>query len=132
MSMPQKKILVADDDADIQNLLKIILETNGYLVSLAANVVEAVQKAENELPDLILLDVVMPGKSGWEACKLLKSQDKTKHIPIVIFTALSATVGDKATVKYVEEAGANGYIPKPFKTEELLSEVKKHLEHEGR
>jgi CheY-like chemotaxis protein len=122
-----KKILVTEDDLDIRNLLKIILEKNGYQVSLAANGVEALEKAESELPNLILLDVVMPAKSGWEVCKILKSQDKTKHIPIVIFTALSLMLGKKSK-GHAEEAGANGYLPKPFNENELLTEVKRYLE----
>jgi two-component system alkaline phosphatase synthesis response regulator PhoP len=124
--MPQK-ILVADDEVDIRNLVKIILEKNNYQVTVAANGVEALEKAENELPDLILLDVVMPAKTGWEVCKILKSNDKTKHIPIIIFTALSVMIGDKASRNYAEEAGADGYLPKPFNTEELLAQIKKHL-----
>jgi len=124
--MPQK-ILVADDELDIRNLIKIILEKHHYQVTVATNGVEALEKAENELPDLILLDVVMPAKTGWEVCKILKSKDKTKHIPIIIFTALSVMVGDKASMKYAEEAGADGYLPKPFNTEELLTQISKHL-----
>ena len=122
-----KKILVADDELDSRNLAKMILENNGYQVSLAANGVEALQMAENELPDLILLDVVMPAKSGWTVCKTLKSQEKTKHIPIVIFTVLSVAIEDAKSRRYAEEAGADGYLPKPFDTDELLSEVKKYL-----
>jgi len=122
------KILVADDDLDFRNLLKIILEKNGYQVSLAANGVEALRKAISELPDLILLDVVMPAKTGWEVCKILKSQDRTKHIPIVILTILSVTLGDENSKRYAEEAGADSYLQKPFNEDELLTEVKKYLE----
>ena len=120
------KILVADEDLDFRNLLKIVLEKNGYQVSLAADGVEAVEKAEKELPDLILLDVVMPAKTGCEVCKILKSQDRTKHIPIIILTILSATLESGRT--YLEEAGAEGYLQKPFNEDKLLAEVKKHLE----
>ena len=130
MALP-KKILVADDELDIRNLTRIILEKNGYQVSLATNGEEAAQKAEKELPDLILLDVVLPAKSGWEVCKILKSQDRTKHIPIIIFTVLSVTVGDENTMRYAEESGADGYLPKPFRKEELLTEVEKYFERSG-
>lgn len=123
------KILVADDELDIRNLLKIILKENDYQVSVAANDVEALEKAENELPDLILLDIVSPAKTGGGVCNILKSQEKTKHIPIVIFTVFSAAIGDEASRIHSEEAGADGCLPKPFNTDELLSEVKKHLEH---
>ncbi len=123
-----KKILVADDELDIRNLAKIILEENGFQVSLAANGAEALQKAENELPDLILLDVVMPAKTGWEVCKTLKSQEKTKHIPVVIFSVLSKLLGDDVSRKHAEESGCDGYLAKPFNTNQLLTEVKKYLD----
>ncbi len=111
----------------MQNLLKIILEKNSYQVSLAANGLEALQKAISELPDLILLDVVMPAKSGWEVCKTLKSQDKTKHIPIIILTMPSVAIEDESSRGHTGEAGANSYLPKPFNEDKLLTEVKKYL-----
>jgi twitching motility two-component system response regulator PilH len=120
-------ILVADDELDIRNLIKIILEENGYRVSLASNGVEAVQKAENELPDLAILDVVMPAMTGWEVCTVLKSQEKTKHIPLVVCTVLSLAIGDDKSRRFAEDAGADGYLPKPFNADRLLSEVKRHL-----
>jgi CheY-like chemotaxis protein len=122
------RILVADDELDTRNLVRMILERQGYQVSLASNGVEALQKAETELPDLILLDVVMPAKSGWEVCKTLKSQDKTKHIPVVIFTVLSTLLGNDVSKKHADESGCDGYIAKPFNTNQLLTEVKKHLD----
>ena len=118
-----KKILDADDDSDIRNLLKIILEENGYLVSLAANALEAVQKAESELPHVILLDAIDSG----HVCKTLKSQERTKHIPIVS-TALSIPL-EKNSKRYAQ---VDGHIPKPFKTEDLLSEVRKHIDIQRR
>ena len=123
-----KKILVADDELDIRNLAKIVLEQNGYQVSLAANGAEALQKAESELPDLILLDVVMPARTGWEVCKTLKSQEKTKHIPVVIFSVLSKLLGNDVSKKHADEYGCDGYIAKPFTPDGLLAEVKKHLD----
>lgn len=125
--MPEK-ILVADDEQDIRNLVRIILEKNGFQVSLAANGAEALQKAESELPDLILLDVVMPAISGWSVCKTLKSQEKTKHIPVIIFSALSVALGDEKSKRFAEEAGADGYLRKPFSRNDLLAITKKFLE----
>lgn len=118
-----KKILVTDDELDIQTLVKITLEKSGYQVSTASNGVEALKKAESELPDLILLDVVMPGKGGWEVCKILKSQEKTKQIPIIIFTVLSRSFGEK----YEEYSKPNDYLQKPFTAQELLSKVKQYV-----
>jgi len=122
------RILVADDEPDTVNLTKMILEQEGYQVSTASNGVEALLRAGAELPDLILLDVIMPAKSGWEVCKTLKSQDKTKHIPVVIFTVLGKPLGDDVSMTRAREAGCDGYLAKPFTPEGLLAEVKKHLD----
>ncbi len=115
-------ILVADDEADIVSTAKMILEAEGYRVVTANNGEIALAKANSEMPDLILLDVVMPGKNGIEICKILKGNAKTEHIPILIFTASGGNVGD-----LVAQAGADGYFPKPFNPEDLLTEVKKRL-----
>ncbi len=121
--MPDE-ILVVDDEPDMVNLARIILEKNGYRLVAAVDGDEALQKAAIKVPDLILLDFVLPGKSGLEVCKFLKSQDKTKHIPVVMFTALGRDVDRKLTA----EAGADGYFRKPFPPEALVAEVKKHLD----
>lgn len=117
-------ILVADDEADIVSAVKMILEVKGYCVVTASTGEMALEKAESEMPDLILLDVVMPGKSGLEVCKILKTQAKTKHMPVVMFTALGREVDRKLTA----EAGANSHFMKPFTPEVLVAEVKKQLD----
>lgn len=116
-----------DDEPDILNLATMALEGEGYIVIKASNGDEALQKVETVMPDFILLDVVMPGKSGLEVCKILKSQVKTKHVPVVMFTALGRDVDRKLGA----QAGADGHFIKPFAPESLLAEVKKHL-HQGR
>jgi CheY-like chemotaxis protein len=121
--LPQT-ILVADDEPDIRNLARKILENNGYQVSVVANGVEALQRAEAEMPDLILLDILMPGKNGWEVCEILKSAERTKGISIIMF---SASHGDEFGKRRAVEAGADGYLTKPFNASELLVEVRKHL-----
>ena len=113
-----------DDEPDILNLTRMILTTPQYEVIAASNGDEGLRKADEEAPDLILLDLVMPGKSGLEVCKILKSQSKTKHIPIVMFTALGRDV-DRSLAK---EAGADAHFLKPFTAEALLTEVKHQLE----
>ena len=118
------KILVADDEADIRNLVKIVFEKNGYQVVTASNGVEAEEKVESELPDAILLDVVMPEKGGFDVCKTIKGNPKTQFIPVIMFTVLGRAI-DK---KMGEEAGAEGHFSKPFEPNELLTEVKKHIE----
>jgi CheY-like chemotaxis protein len=117
------RILVVDDEADIVNLTRIILEKDGYWVSSANNGEEALQMLEREDPDLVLLDLVMPGKSGLEVCKIIKTQPRTKNIPVIMFTALGRDVDRKLT----SWAGADSHFTKPFAKDQLLSEVKKWL-----
>jgi CheY-like chemotaxis protein len=118
------KILVADDELDTLNLVKMVLEDDGYQVILASNGQEAIEKANTERPNLILVDVVMPGKSGFEVCKLLKSQQKTKFTPIITFSAL----GREADRKLSREVGAEDHFVKPFTPEDLINEVQSQLE----
>jgi CheY-like chemotaxis protein len=117
------KVLVVDDEADILDLARMILEEDGYCVVEASSGDEALLKAEAENPDLILLDVVMPGKSGLEVCKALKSQVRTRCIPMVMFTVLGRDV-DK---KLAREVGADGHFTKPFTPEDLRAEIRKYL-----
>ncbi|MCJ7505007.1 response regulator [Candidatus Bathyarchaeota archaeon] len=120
--MPDK-ILVVDDEPDPLNLTKRILERNGYRVFTASDGDEALQKVNAEPPDLILLDIVMQGKDGVEVCKILKSKPKTRRIPVVMFTVL----GRDVDIKRATDAGCDGYVTRPFVTEDLLAEIKKHL-----
>ena len=121
------KILVADDEPDIANLARMILEKQGYRVLMASNGVEALEKAENVMPDLILLDVVMPAKTGWEVCKTLKAQESTRRIRVLIFTVLAKYIGEESSKKYAQESGCDGYLPKPFTPQELITEVRKYI-----
>lgn len=115
--------MVVDDEPDLLNAAKILLERAGYQVVEATNGDEAIEKADSERPDLILSDVVMPGKSGLEVCKILKEKPQTKSIPILIFTVLGRDVDKKLS----KEAGADGHLVKPFTPEGLVAEVKKHI-----
>ena len=116
-------ILVVDDEPRIRELTQMILEDKGYRVITAENGVEALLKAERETPDLVLLDVVLPGISGVEVCRILKSQAKTRSIPLVMFTVLGRDVDQRLA----EESGCDGYFLKPFTPEDLSSEVKRYL-----
>ncbi len=116
----KKKILVADDQEGNQILMKYILEKKGYEVLVASDGEEAIEVATEMDPDLVLMDVVMPGMDGYEACKILKDNPKTKNIPIVMITSLN-DVTDK--VKGLE-VGADDFMSKPPNEVELTARVK--------
>lgn len=116
-------ILVVDDVPANVKVLMDFLTSNGFKVLTAKDGQAAIKRAEYAKPDLILLDVMMPIMDGYEACKILKSQENTADIPIVFMTALADTT-DK--VKGFE-LGASDYITKPFQQEEVLARVNNHL-----
>jgi CheY-like chemotaxis protein len=117
------KLLIVDDEPDIIGLLKLVLEAEGYQVVPALSGEEALQLAEVETPDLVLLDLMMPGRSGLEICRYLKNQPRTRNIPVIIFSALGRDVDKKLTA----EAGANAHLTKPFNNIGLLTEIKRCL-----
>jgi len=117
------KLMVVDDELDITNLLKLMLEAEGYNVVTATSGDKALELAEIETPDLVLLDLMMPGKSGLETCKCLKARPRTRNTPVIIFSALGREVDKKLTA----EAGASAHVTKPFNNIGLLTEVKRCL-----
>ena len=121
------KILVVDDEPDIRNLAKRILKRAGYKVVMASNGVEGEEMVESEKPDLIILDVVMPRKNGFEVCQALKGRPETKNIPIIIFSAS----GSRSRRDAAREAGADDFLQKPFTIKGLKDIVRKHLGREG-
>ena len=104
------KILVIDDEEGVLTLLKFRLGKFGHEVITSNNGIDGIRKARMFEPDLILLDLVMPGMSGFRVCELLKSYKKTKDIPIFIFTALDRL----EDIERAFEKGADDYIVKPF------------------
>ena len=118
-----KKILVVDDEAELSKAIIIRLKTLGYEVISAQDGQEGLEKAKNENPDLIVLDILMPKMDGYEVCRMLKFDEKYKSIPIIMLTARAKDI-DKVMGKKV---GADDYITKPFETEELIDKIKKHL-----
>ncbi len=115
-----KKILIIEDDEHIIELLKFNVENNGYQVSFATEGHEGLNKAINELPDLILLDLMLPGIDGIDICNKLKNKDRTKDIPIIMLTAK----GHETDKILGLEIGADDYIVKPFSVRELMARVK--------
>jgi len=115
-----KKILIIEDDDHIIELLKFNVESNGYAVSVAMDGHEGLNKAVNELPDLILLDLMLPGIDGIDICNKLKNKDRTKDIPIIMLTAK----GHETDKILGLEIGADDYITKPFSVRELMTRIK--------
>jgi CheY-like chemotaxis protein len=118
------KILLIDDEPELVIVTKKLLEKEGYTVIVAKDGREGLKILENDLPDLILLDIMMPGEDGWEVCKKIKSNEKTKHIPIAMFTV---RVSQDSVKKSIEYAHADAQINKPFDTEELLKVIEELL-----
>ncbi|HEY0191771.1 MAG TPA: response regulator [Kofleriaceae bacterium] len=116
MSKPQSaSILVVDDDPEIVAMLTTRLKHRGYTVTTASDGHAAVELAKRERPDLVLLDVMMPGKSGWEVARTLKHDPVTQDIKIVMVTAIGEHVNEMTSPLY----GADAYIDKPFEFEKL-------------
>ena len=119
-----KVILVADDDPDILSIVSMSLETQGYTVYKAANGREAVDLARQHHPDLVLMDMMMPVVSGYEAVTELKADPSTSGITIVGLSAKAmATDMERAT-----DVGIDGYITKPFRIAQVLTVVESYLQ----
>jgi len=118
-----KAILVADDDPDILNIVAVSLETSGYRVFRAANGREAVDVARSNLPDLILMDMMMPVMSGYEAVDALKADAATATIPIVGLSAKAMATD----IELASGIGVDGYITKPFRIAQVLAVIEGYL-----
>lgn len=121
--MSAKKILVVDDEVDLVETVRFPLEMEGYHVLVSYNGEDALNQARKENPDLILLDLMLPKLDGYKVCRLLKFDDRYKHIPILMLTAKTQE-RDKMLGM---ETGANEYITKPFEMDDLLKKVKAYL-----
>ena len=118
--MARKKILVVDDSGTARMLGQMALARSAYDVVLAKDGAEAVQMARKELPDLILMDVMMPRMDGFEACRNIRAQEETRAIPVIMCT----TRGEPLNVETGYQAGCNDYVTKPVNTLELLAKVR--------
>lgn len=115
-----RKILIVEDEKDIVKMLEYALKKEGFTVVSVRNGLEAVNTAERERPDLVLLDLMLPGMGGLDVCKSLKSDRKTSGIPVIILTAKSQEI-DKVIGL---ELGADDYMTKPFSPRELMARIK--------
>jgi len=118
--MPNEKILAVDDDEDIRELVKYNLAKDGFRVRCVASGEQAITEALDFIPDLVLLDLMLPGLDGLDVCRQLKNNPKTNHIPIIMLTAK----GEDSDVVAGLELGADDYITKPFSPRVLLARTK--------
>ena len=128
----QAKILVVDDDPVFVKATKTVLESKNYKVSTASDGDEGLQKAKDERPDLIILDIIMPTKDGFTACEQLKGDPQLSNIPVIILTSF-VEKGKETNIP--SSAGlaleAEDYIDKPVSPEELLNRVERILKNAG-
>ena len=117
--MPVKKVLVVDDSPTERHVLVELLTRNGNQVITAESGEEGIEKAKSELPDLVLMDVVMPGLNGYQATRTLTRDETTKHIPIIVCTSK----GQETDKIWGLRQGALDYLVKPVNGEELLSKI---------
>ncbi|HCE44328.1 MAG TPA: DNA-binding response regulator [Lentisphaeria bacterium] len=118
--MSKGNIFVVDDEEDILELIRMNLEREGYKVTCIDAGEECVKKAREKIPDLVLLDLMLPGIDGLDVCKILKNDSKTRHIPIVMLTAK----GEESDIVTGLELGADDYITKPFNLKVLIARIK--------
>jgi two-component system alkaline phosphatase synthesis response regulator PhoP len=123
-----KKVLLVDDDFDFLEATKKMVEVGGYMADTAINAEEGLEKAKKGKPDLIVLDVMMPGMDGWEACEILKNSPETQGIPIIMLTAVASNV---RRTSYSHQSGkqteADDYIPKPVEIPDLIARINRLL-----
>ena len=121
--MNKAKILIIDDEIELMEMVSLRLQASGYQVSLACDGQEGLDKARNDPPDLIILDLMLPKIDGYKLCRMLKLDAKCKKIPIILFTARTQA----CDIKLGEEAGADDYLGKPFEPDILLAKIKQLL-----
>lgn len=117
----KKKIMVIDDEGDLLRMVRIRLEANGYEVVTLESGEGVLEKVKAEKPDLVLLDIVMSGKSGYDVCRELKADQTTAGIPVIVFTAHYP--GEEDFKKRAADIGADDYILKPFEAQALLAKI---------
>lgn len=120
---PQKKILIIDDNPAVRSMLETLLKENQYKTVSAQDGLDGLYKARQEKPDLILLDVMLPGMDGFKVCRMIKFDQQLKHIPVVILTS-RMTDEDRETGF---QCGADAYVVKATRVNVILDEIRKLL-----
>ncbi len=124
--MNRKRILVVDDEIYIVHILEFTLTMEGYDVVTAADGDEALRKVEQDRPDLLVLDIMMPRMDGYEVCRRLREQEETSDLPVILLSAKGRPI-DRETGM---EVGANDYIVKPFSPRRLLEKIRDLLDRQ--
>jgi DNA-binding response OmpR family regulator len=113
-------ILIVDDEQTTAQLIKMVLKKHGYRVVTAASGPEALRIADDLLPDLVLLDVVLPGMDGFQVCQYIRKNARTANIPVIIFTGLNRPADQRNAFL----AGSDDYLTKPVKLAELINKIR--------
>jgi CheY-like chemotaxis protein len=122
MSEPLPSILVVDDNEDNANIIRDYLEARGYPITVAYNGDEAMEAFATMKPSIVLLDVMMPGRDGWQVCREMKASPQAKDIRVIMVTALQ----DWNDKRQAIETGADDYVEKPFELAKLASVVERN------
>lgn len=125
--MAGKRILVVDDEPDVVTLIERTLKSEGFEVSLAYDGISALEQAETEQPDMILLDIMMPMMSGYEVCQQLKANPSTQNIVVLCVSSAHSVDARERT----QAVGAVGLVMKPFTPAELVAQVRRYLPGEA-
>jgi DNA-binding response OmpR family regulator len=120
----RRKILVVEDDPDQLKVVRLSLEAAGFAIGTAANGTDALVKTRSISPDLIILDLMLPGLNGFDVCESLRRDPATASVPIIMLTGMRSQFGQFAGL----ESGANDFLLKPFDPDELVSKVEKLLD----
>jgi two-component system phosphate regulon response regulator PhoB len=121
--MANETILIVDDEEDVLELVRYNLDKNGYTIAAATSGEEALKKVRTQMPDLVILDLMLPGVDGLNVCKQLKSDPKTEHLPVIMLTAK----GEESDIVTGLELGADDYVTKPFSPKVLVARVRRSL-----
>lgn len=124
--MSKKRILIVDDEQDLVFGLKMHLEKNDFEVLTAKDGQEGLDKVRREKPDVIVLDLMLPKLDGYKVCRMLKFDEKYKHVPVIMLTARV----QKNDEKLGYEVGADAYMTKPYDAQELVKKIRKLLKEE--
>ena len=121
--MPGKKILVVEDQESLLKLESILLTSRGFEVRGVSDGQAALAALEDEIPDLMLLDIMLPDMDGFEICRMVKEKERTRKIPVIMVTARKSSMD----IQLSKEVGADAYITKPFKSAMLIETIQKFL-----